>query len=658
MAEDGRHARLRVDLHLAGGGAVAERAAFGGEAVLAAQGFAARLREPRHFRQRDGAIGALHRECARFVADVVARRLQHLAGERAPALDHRFRPHHACGSADPHGPGPVRSPPLLHSRGIAVDEAHRVEVDAEPVGRDLRVGGLVTHAEVLGSGEHGDRAVRVRFDLRVVGGDAAVVLDVGGGRDAAQPAARGRLRAPRFEPRHVDGVDGAVEVRPEVAPVVDEAARRGPRHVAGGDEVAPPDLDAVDAGRAGGGVDERFGEVVRLHPPDTAVRGLRRGVARVAAHLDVAGGNAVGASHGRDQVVGHRREAARRYVGAVPPLDERAHRGEPPVRVDGDGAVQQVVARLRVGEEALGAGCGPVHGSAGALRRREEHGELGVRCPACAEAAARVRHHDAQPRRLDAEHGGEVVAHAVRGLAPEGQGPGTALGVVARDGGSGLKEHRGDAVVCERHLHDVGGGRERGVGRLAVSLLAVEGDVAGIVLPHRHGRRARLLVRRHRRQGLVLDGDRVGRIERLCFALGDDHRHRFACVPCLRGRERRLAGVGHRRAVPIQPRERRDAGKRRDGADLSPDVPTGEDAQHSVHRSCRRGVHVQDPSMRMRRAHHHRPRGAGLDQVVGEPAPAGEEAMVLLACDPPSDPTAAHGSLPGSRHPCAAADRS
>ena len=320
--------------------------------------------------------------------------------------------------------------------------------------------------------------------------------------------------------------------------------------------------------------------------------------------------------------------------------------------------MQQVVARLRIGEKALGAGRGPAHGPAGVLRGREEQGELGVRCSPRPESAAGVRHDDAEPRGLDVEHGGEESAHAVRGLAPEGQGPGTAPGVVARKCRSGLQEHRGDAVVRKRRLHHVRGRRERGVGRLPVALFAVEGDVAGVVLPHRHGRPARLLVRRHRRQGLVLDGDGFGRIERLRFGVGHDHRHRLARVSCLRRRERRLAGVGHRSAVAVQPREWRGAGQGRDGADPPLDVLSGQDAQHAVRRPRRRGVDIEDPRMRMRRTHHYRARGAGLGKVVGEAAPAGEEAVVLLANDPASDPAPAHGSFSCIRRAAASVARS
>ena len=187
---------------------------LGGEAVLAAQRLAALGRELRNLGERHGTVGALDADHGRVIADIGARRFQHLAGERAPMLDHRVRAHHARRSADPHGPGTVRSEPLLHLRGIAVDESHRVEVDAEPVGGDLRVHGLVSHAEILSPGEHRDRAVGMGFDLRVLGRGAAVVLHVGRRRDAAQPPVLGRSRAPGREPRHVDGLDRVVQVRP------------------------------------------------------------------------------------------------------------------------------------------------------------------------------------------------------------------------------------------------------------------------------------------------------------------------------------------------------------------------------------------------------------------------------------------------------------
>ena len=137
--------------------------------------------------------------------------------------------------------------------------------------------------------------------------------------------------------------------------------------------------------------------------------------------------------------------------------------------------MQQVIARLRIAEKALGAGRGPAYCPSRASGCLEKQGELGVGRPPCPEAAAHVRHDDPQPLGLDAEHGGKNPPHAVRGLAPEGQGPGVVPGVVARNRGPGLQEHRGDAVVRDGDFHYVRGRRERGVGRLAVALFPVEG---------------------------------------------------------------------------------------------------------------------------------------------------------------------------------------
>ena len=206
---------------------------------------------------------------------------------------------------------------------------------------------------------------------------------------------------------------------------------------------------------------------------------------------------------------------------------------------------------------------------------------------------------DVQSPGLDAEHACEDPAHAVRGLASEGEGPGAVRGVVAGDGGSGLEKYRGDAVVREGHFDHVRGGRERGFGGLAIALFPVERDVAGVVLPYRGFGGARLLVGRYRRQRFVLHDDRFGRIERLRFGFGDDHRDRFARVSGLRCRDRRLAGIGHRRAVAIQPRERRDACQGRNRTDPSPDLPACDHGDHAVHRPRRRCIDFENPSVRM-----------------------------------------------------------
>ena len=262
--------------------------------------------------------------------------------------------------------------------------------------------------------------------------------------------------------------------------------------------------------------------------------------------------------------------------------------------------MQQVVARLRVAQKALGARCGPAHGSARALRRREDQGELGIRRSPRAEAAAHVRHDDMQSLGIDAEHAREDRAHAVRGLAPEGQGPGFIPGVVACDGGAGLQEHRGDAVVREGQIHHMRGGRERGAGRLAVAVLPIEGDVAGDVVPHRRVRSARLLVGDHRRQRLVLDGDRLGCVLRCRLGLGDDDGHRLARVPRLGRCEGRLAWIGHRRAVAVQPRERCGSSQGRHRTQLPLHVLSGEHGEYAVHRTGLRDIDIEDPRMRIR----------------------------------------------------------
>ena len=90
------------------------------------------------------------------------------------------------------------------------------------------------------------------------------------------------------------------------------------------------------------------------------------------------------------------------------------------------------------------------------------------------------------------------------------------------------------------------GARKSGIDRRLVADLMIKGFVAGIVVPHqRRTRRQRGLGGDDRRQYLVVDVDKLGRVLRLVHAIGNDKRNGFADIahPLL-GEERLRAHKG------------------------------------------------------------------------------------------------------------------
>jgi hypothetical protein len=477
------------------------------------------------------------------------------------------------------------------------------------------------------------------LDFRELGGRAAVVLDVGGHTEPAELASGLARGAPRREACPVRQLERAIEVPPELARGHHGAARRRPREFSGPHQVPPAELDPVNAGLARRRLDQALGEVVRLDAPDSAEGGERRGVGEHAPDGRMAARDAIRAAERGREVVHHHPDVAARQIGAVAPVDARAHRRESAVAVEGQLAAQHVIARLVIGQERLRALGRPLDGSPQPPGGNQEQRVLRVHAPAGPEATAGVGHDDAQPLGPDPHHVDENGAHAVGRLASHPERPAGCARVVLRDGGARLHEHRGDPVVDDLHARDVRGAGERRLDVAGVAL-PLERHVARPIVPDAgriHGER--LLEADRRRPRLVVDADQRGRVVGLARRVGDDEHDRLSGVARRLPGEGKLVRIGGHRPIgasDVEGRRARVRGNR--PGDFTLDVDRRQH-QPDSRRGARRGrVDGPDARVRVGRAHHHRVELPGQRDVVGEARCAGQEARILLALPRRADP--------------------
>ena len=144
-----------------------------------------------------------------------------------------------------------------------------------------------------------------------------------------------------------------------------------------------------------------------------------------------------------------------------------------------------------------------------------------------------------------------------------------------------------------------------------------------------------------RRQRLVVDEHRLGRVLRPSLRLGHDHRHGLAHIPRLVDRQQRVVAhedLGSAGAVQL---EIEPGLRQRAVVELAEPVRRavrpGEDGEHAGQGERRARVDRDDPRVRMRRTHHRGVDLARQGEVVGETAPAGQQARILPAPDRPAD---------------------
>ena len=191
----------------------------------------------------------------------------------------------ACISAAP-PTGSEREPPVPRPKpiivGVALQYPDLIEGEAEPLGGELRVGGLMPLAGRLRAHQQGQRAGRIKAQFGELVGRKAGLLDIDGVAEPAVTAAGARLGAPRGKPGYVGGGERVLHVAGEIAAVIDEPERRRVRHRGGLDEIAPAQFVGHDAEPARRVIDQPLQRIGRLRPPGAAIGVDRHGVRKDA----------------------------------------------------------------------------------------------------------------------------------------------------------------------------------------------------------------------------------------------------------------------------------------------------------------------------------------------------------------------------------------
>ena len=201
-------------------------------------------------------IGARDGEAAARVRHVARRRLQGegraalALGDQVVGRERDDRARHA------HRAARVGAAAEAYEVGVTGQDAYRLDLEPEPRRRNLGEARLVSLARGLGADHDLDDPVRAHRHPRLLARRAGRGLDVVGQTEPEQLAARPRCGAAPADAapvgeahreRHVFGVPPAV---------VDHAQRVGVGHLGLADQVAAAELDAVDARRVGGEIDQ------------------------------------------------------------------------------------------------------------------------------------------------------------------------------------------------------------------------------------------------------------------------------------------------------------------------------------------------------------------------------------------------------------------
>ncbi len=336
----------------------------------------------------------------------------------------------------------------------------------------------------------------------------------------------------------------------------------------------------------------------------------------------------------------HARQAAREIGGC----DERAVRGLIGAHagehvdverekfaglVERQGRLDNRVARLVVGKEALGAAGQPAHRPPDLFRGNEQRRVFGVAGGAHAKAAADIAAHDAHPLGRHAEALRDVLAQHEGALRGAGENVAIAGAVVAGQRAARLHRRHDDALVDEPHPRNVRGAGKRLLDVMPVGAgkaRPVERDIARRLGPDlRRLRPDRGGDIGHRRAHVIIHQHPLGSIARGRVGFGHHQRHRVADMPHHIAGQRRA----RRHDKPGAVRHRRDA--RYIAESSSRQICGGQDREHAWERAGGSGFDPADRGEGVRRADKDGVRFAGLSLVVAEPAGAGQQPAVLVA---------------------------
>ena len=511
---------------------------------------------------------------------------------------------HERGAAHRNGAAGERAHTRGHLRRITKAHLNVVDVDPEPVGNDLRERRVVPLA-VRGRTAPGDHAaVRAHRDPRALPaapGALDVHRDPGADR-ASLLAATLRLGTQQL--------DRQIQAALVVARVVGEPERAVVWKDA--DQVAPPQLNPVEAQLAGCHVDRALEQVGRLGPTRAAIGTGRHLVGACAPDRDRGRRDVVAAGHQHRGGVGRDR-GGRKQVRPQVGQDRR------PEGQDPSGGVQPKLdlaldpPTLIGPEEVLHPVLDPLERPPQLHRGDRQRDRLDRDRPLAAERPAHVGHYHADALSRPHQGVGELRERPVGILRRDPEGQTVIVGVVGDERAAWLDRRGHQAGDPVAGAHAVRGARQQSI------------DVAGYPLPahQRLGGRPRVDDRLER---LVLDLDQLGRVHRLRARLRHHRRHRLSGVADLLRGQDRVRLVSELGALGPAHRQR---------SRPSAQIDRGEHPQQPG--SARRHADAENPRPRVVATHERDVREAREIEIVDVAALPSHQRQVLPPAQRPAD---------------------
>ena len=362
-----------------------------------------------------------------------------------------------------------------HFRRVRLDIAERLDRQPQQVGGDLGIGRLVAHAIGLRADTQADAAVGIETQLGAFVRRAAGGLhEAGDANPAAFPPVFRRHAAHR-EAAMVGGNDRIVQVGDEAAAVDHRAERLAIRKFV--HQIAPPQVDRIEAVAAGGGVDQPLDHVVHFGLAGAAIGIDRHGVGEHPLHVHEDRRNRIAAAHGVGRRIGGTTWTARRKIRAEIGNCGNVQCQEATLVVQREAGAGNIVAALRGGDEVFRALADPLHRPTQSARRPQQHDPFGIQRILHAEPATHVRTGHAHLLPRHAEHAvGKLRLQRVHAGAGEHQMEPT--GIVLSDRAPCFRRGDHDSVVDQLLLHCVRSVSHRSGDRTGVALLEAVGQVA------------------------------------------------------------------------------------------------------------------------------------------------------------------------------------
>ena len=459
-------------------------------------------------------IGAFDAEHAVLELDIRCGSLQHPAGELLALFHYLVRRQLERGAAGDHAALGKGAATKKDPVGIPLKNTHLVEAHPQPFGDHLGEHRLVTLSVRVRADMQGERPIWCHTDFHSFGLTAGA-LAMQGKSDAAAQTAPLALGAARRKPGPIGELKGLVQDALEFSRIVDIAARGRVRHGRGMNEIAPANLNRVDAHFAGGLVDEALDHEPGFRFAGAAIRRHHARVGKHCAYDDMDERHIVGAGITDCGIVWS-------DAGGVAEVGADVHRNRYPqgqyaaFGIERELRFSQLMASVRVGCETFAALSVPFHGPIKLAGRPDDQCLLRIDLTLHAESAAHIRRNHSQVEVRNAKRGGQGFPHTVRGLRARVKHV-----PVGRRIAIGYGRPRLDSICCharimKRKFRHVGSVRKFSMDRVTIAAFELKTHIAIGLVPNLRRVGSKRVGERHCRYRLVFHGKAFGGV--LCLA--------------------------------------------------------------------------------------------------------------------------------------------